>query len=118
MPVQDPIESLSSCDVKRKEEACLRDAAGSLGTRRAPSGEILSRSLGSIALSGRRPPGPRRDLRALLDEALLQRRQAEQDIIRPAAVAHKADAPGLALEVAQATADLDAELGQQLFAHR
>src|SRR5438045_207098 len=67
---------------------------------------------------GRRDPSARRDLRTLAGEALLQRRQEQQHAVRPAVVSHQADAPRLALEVAEAAADLDAELRQQPFAHR
>src|SRR4051794_32826355 len=46
-------------------------------------------------------------------QALLQRPQEQEHALRPAVVAHDADAPDLTLEVAQAAAHLDAELVQQ-----
>src|ERR1017187_6655456 len=58
-----------------------------------------------------------RGLAADAHEALLQRRQDLEDAVGARVVAHQADAPDLALEIAQAAADLDAEIGQQLLAH-
>jgi len=49
-------------------------------------------------------------------EALFQSGQEEEDVFGPAGVAHEADAPGFAFEVAQAAADFDAEFGEKFFA--
>src|SRR5690349_6910348 len=57
-------------------------------------------------------------LDARTPQALLQRRQHREHRPRPAVVAHEADAPDLALEVAEPAADFDAELGQHAFANR
>src|SRR6266576_2521252 len=51
-----------------------------------------------------------------LPEALLQSGQEEEDVFGAAGVAHEADAPGFAFEVAQAAADFDAEIGEEFFA--
>ena len=49
---------------------------------------------------------------------MLERGQHLQHDPRPAVVPHQANPPRLAFEVAQTAADLDAELAQQLLAHR
>src|SRR5688572_12687044 len=46
-----------------------------------------------------------------------ERREAQHDVVGPAAVAHQAEAPDLALERAEARADLQAELGEQRAPH-
>ena len=51
-------------------------------------------------------------------KALLQSGEEEQHVLRVRGVPHQADAPGFAFEFAQATADFDAEVGQELFADR
>src|SRR5215831_4137829 len=74
--------------------------------------------LGTIRSIRRRHAGPRRDLRSLTEQTLLQRPEELQDYARPAVVSHEADTPRLALELAKAATDLDAELAQQPFAYR
>src|SRR5439155_15447845 len=59
----------------------------------------------------------RRDAGASTLQALLQRRQELQHHAGPCVVSHQTDAPRLALEIAKAAADLDAELGQQALAN-
>src|SRR5262249_27602698 len=56
--------------------------------------------LGLLTVDGvrRRHAGARRHADSLREQALLQRPQEEQHVVRPAAVPHQADAPGLALE--------------------
>ena len=53
------------------------------------------------------------DRQAHVREHRAERRQAQHDVVRAAAVAHQAEAPDLALERPEAGADLDAELVQQ-----
>src|SRR5581483_9112482 len=60
---------------------------------------------------------PGGDFRTLPEEAFFKGGENEQDIFRLTVVAHQTDAPGLALEVAQAAADLDAELVEKLRTH-
>ncbi len=45
-------------------------------------------------------------------EALLQCRKKQKNVSGAAIVAHEADAPDFAFEIAQAAADFDAELAQ------
>ena len=65
-----------------------------------------------------------RVFRSLLDfhsrasQDLFDRGQSLEDAVRTAVVTHESDAPGLALELAQSAADLDAELGQEPLAAR
>src|SRR4051812_26212041 len=57
------------------------------------------------------------DRQAHVGQHRAERREAEHDVVRPAAVAHQADAPDLALQGPQTRADLDAELVQQAVAY-
>src|SRR6185295_7829834 len=57
------------------------------------------------------------DRQAHVGQDRAQRRQAEHDVVRAAAVAHEADAPDLAGERPEAGADLDAELVEQRLPH-
>src|SRR5262245_36359537 len=52
---------------------------------------------------------------SLSKQTLFECCEQQEDIIRPTAVAHQSDTPDLALEIAQAAAYLDAELGKQPF---
>src|SRR4051812_11516368 len=70
-----------------------------------------------IKVVGRCYAAARRPLHALGLQALLQGTQELQHDGGPAVVTHEADSPGLALEVAEPTADLDGELVEQSFAH-
>src|SRR3954468_5722166 len=56
------------------------------------------------------------DRQAHVGQHRAERREAEHDVVRTAAVAHQADAPDLALQWPEARADLDAELVQQAIA--
>src|SRR5437879_323827 len=62
--------------------------------------------------------GSRCDLRPLRHHALLECRQEEQDVVRPAAESHQADAPHFTFEVSQAAADLDTKICQEAFPSR
>src|SRR4029077_2301603 len=54
---------------------------------------------------------------AHVGEHRAERREAEHDVVRAAAIAHQAEAPDLALQGAEPGADLEAELVQQRAAH-
>src|SRR5437764_2787776 len=71
-----------------------------------------------IELVRRRHPRAGRQLAARSPQALLQRRQELQHNSWSAVEPHQAYAPGLALEVAETAADLDAEVVQQSLPHR
>src|SRR5437870_5600075 len=66
----------------------------------------------------RRDAGARRHLATDTQQALFERGKHLQHAVGPCVVPHQADAPDLALEVAQSAADLDAEVAQKLFANR
>src|SRR3954464_10033034 len=57
------------------------------------------------------------DRQAHVGQHRAERREAEHDVVRTAAVAHQADAPHLALERPEAGADLEAEFVQQRATH-
>src|SRR6185312_3267895 len=72
----------------------------------------------SIGLFGGGDAAARFHLGPGVVEHLLQRREECKYAVGPAVVAHQADAPGLALEVAETAADLDAEFAEQPLASR
>src|SRR5258708_3844882 len=92
------------------------DGDGGWGTFEDLLRFIVSRRLitrndeSGIRLVRRGDAGAGRYLDTLRRQTLLQRGEEEQHIGGTAGVSHQADAPGLALEVAESAADFDAEV--------
>src|SRR5262249_4346763 len=78
----------------------------------------LRSSRGLVVRLGGTDTGPRRRLVPLRRQTFLECREEQQHVVFAAAITHQADAPHLALEIAQPAADLDAELVEELLAYR
>src|SRR5262245_49464929 len=94
---------------------CCSPGQRSDGSRAIPMSDLREPRSGlrQIELVRRGHTRARRYLRSQAAQTLLQRRQELQHHARPAVVTHEADTPCLALELAEAAADLDAELVEQ-----
>src|SRR5581483_10759141 len=98
--------------------AALRAWRSALGAPRLALRAWRSALLSRVETIRRGDAGAGGQLLPLGEQTLLQGGEDQQHAVGAGVVPHQADAPDLALVLAQAAADLDAEVREQLLAHR